>query len=92
MNFSAKAEYGVRLMIELGRRQSEQAVSLKAISEAENLPLPYLEHVVADLKAAGLVESSRGAHGGYRLARPTSAIGPKLRRQARRSHSAQPMR
>src|SRR5687767_893085 len=74
MNFSAKAEYGVRLMIELGRRQSERAVSLKAISQAENLPLPYLEHVVADLKAAGLVESSRGAHGGYRLARPASAI------------------
>jgi Rrf2 family transcriptional regulator, cysteine metabolism repressor len=74
MNFSAKAEYGVRLMIELGRRQSERAVSLKAISEAENLPLPYLEHVVADLKAAGLVESSRGAHGGYRLTRPTTAI------------------
>ena len=74
MNFSAKAEYGVRLMIELGRRQSEQAVPLKAISEAENLPLAYLEHVVADLKAAGLVESSRGAHGGYRLARPASAI------------------
>ena len=47
MNFSAKAEYGVRLMIELGRRQSEQAVSLKAISEAEDLPLAYLEHVVA---------------------------------------------
>ena len=74
MNFSAKAEYGVRLMIELGRQQSEQAVPLKAISEAENLPLAYLEHVVADLKAAGLVESSRGAHGGYRLARPASAI------------------
>lgn len=74
MNFSAKAEYGVRLMIELGRRESEQAVSLKAISEAEKLPLAYLEHVVAELKAAGLVESSRGAHGGYRLARPASAI------------------
>ena len=74
MNFSAKAEYGVRLMIELGRHESDQAVSLKAISEAESLPLPYLEHVVAQLKAAGLVESSRGAHGGYRLARPASAI------------------
>ena len=35
MNFSAKAEYGVRLMIELGRRQSERAVSLKAVSEAD---------------------------------------------------------
>jgi Rrf2 family cysteine metabolism transcriptional repressor len=74
MNFSAKAEYGVRLMIELGRHQGEEPMSLKAISEAETMPLAYLEHVVAQLKGAGLVESSRGAHGGYRLARPASAI------------------
>ena len=75
MNFSAKAEYGVRLMIELGRHAGdEQAVSLKAIAEAENLPLAYLEHVVAQLKAAELVVSSRGAHGGYRLARPAEEI------------------
>src|SRR3712207_5842635 len=75
MNFSAKEEYGVRLTIELGRHAShDQAVSLKAIAEAENLPLAYLEHVVAQLKAAQLVVSSRGAHGGYRLARPAKEI------------------
>jgi Rrf2 family protein len=75
MNFSAKAEYGVRLMIELGRHEKDDvAVSLKAIAEAENLPLAYLEHVVAGLKAAQLVVSSRGAHGGYRLARPAKEI------------------
>ena len=74
MNFSAKAEYGVRLMIELGRHEGEHAVSLKAIAEAENLPLAYLEHVVAQLKSADLVVSSRGAHGGYKLARPAKEI------------------
>ena len=74
MNFSAKAEYGVRLMIELGRHGGDRAVSLKAIAEAENLPLAYLEQVVAQLKAAQLVVSSRGAHGGYRLARPAAEI------------------
>jgi Rrf2 family cysteine metabolism transcriptional repressor len=74
MNFSAKAEYGVRLMIELGRHDGGDAVSLKAIAEAENLPLAYLEQVVAQLKAAQLVVSSRGAHGGYRLARPAKEI------------------
>lgn len=74
MNFSAKTEYGVRLMIELGRHEGEHAVSLKAIAEAENLPLAYLEHVVAQLRAADLVVSSRGAHGGYRLARPAGDI------------------
>lgn len=74
MTFSSKAEYGVRLMVELGRREGDSPMSLKAISEAEDLPLSYLEHVVASLKRAGLVESSRGAYGGYRLARPPVAI------------------
>ena len=74
MNFSAKAEYGVRLMVELGRHGGDQPTSLKAIAEAEGLPLSYLEHVVANLKRAGLVQSSRGAHGGYKLARPAADI------------------
>src|SRR4051794_18177885 len=74
MTFSSKAEYGVRLMVELGRQEGERPTSLKAIAEAEDLPLSYLEHVVASLKKAGLVESSRGAHGGYRLARPPADI------------------
>ena len=74
MNFSSKAEYGVRLMVELGRQDGDQPMSLKAIAEAENLPPSYLEHVVASLKRANLVESSRGAHGGYRLARPAGEI------------------
>jgi Rrf2 family protein len=74
MNFSAKTEYGVRLMIELGRHDGGEPTSLKAIAEAEGLPLSYLEHVVADLKRARLVSSTRGAHGGYRLARPAAEI------------------
>jgi Rrf2 family protein len=74
MTFSAKTEYGVRLMIELGRHGGREPVALKAIAEAEGLPLPYLEHVVADLKRARLVTATRGAHGGYRLARDASEI------------------
>jgi Rrf2 family protein len=49
-------------------------VSLKAIAEAEALPLAYLERIVALLKKAGLVEATRGAHGGYRLTRQPSEI------------------
>ncbi len=74
MIFSAKAEYGVRLMVELARQSGEGPVSLKAIAEAEELPASYLEHVVARLRKAGLVVSSRGAHGGYSLARPAEEI------------------
>ncbi len=74
MIFTTKAEYGVRLLVELGRQADEQPVSLKALAEAEGLPLAYLERIVALLKKAQLVESTRGAHGGYRLARPAREI------------------
>lgn len=74
MIFTTKAEYGVRLLVELGRQPSDQPVSLKAISEAEGLPLAYLERIVALLKKAGVVAATRGAHGGYRLARDPSTI------------------
>jgi len=74
MFFTTKAEYGVRLLIELGSQPGSQPVSLKAIADAENLPLAYLERIVALLKRANLVESTRGAHGGYRLARPAEEI------------------
>jgi Rrf2 family cysteine metabolism transcriptional repressor len=74
MIFTTKAEYGVRLLVELGRQGQGQPISLKAIAEAEGLPLAYLERIVALLKRATLVESTRGAHGGYRLARDPEAI------------------
>ena len=75
MIFTTKAEYGVRLLVELGRHHEDGSpVSLKAISEAEGLPLAYLERIVALLKKAALVESTRGAHGGYRLSRPAESI------------------
>lgn len=79
MLFSTKAEYGVRLMVELGRRTDgsepePSPVSLTAVAEAESLPLSYLEHLVAKLRQAGLVTSVRGAHGGYRLGKPAAEI------------------
>jgi Rrf2 family transcriptional regulator, cysteine metabolism repressor len=80
MLFSTKAEYGVRLMVELGRRAGDaspdeaEPVALAAVAKAETLPLSYLEHLVAKLRQAGLVRSVRGAHGGYRLARDAGEI------------------
>lgn len=74
MLFSTKAEYGIRLMVALGRREGEGPVPLAALAEAEMLPLSYLEHLAAKLRDAGLVASQRGAHGGYRLGRPADEI------------------
>jgi Rrf2 family protein len=74
MIFSTRAEYGVRVMIALGRRREERPVPLSEIASSEALPLPYLEHLVADLRRAELVRSTRGAQGGYELSRPAAEI------------------
>ena len=80
MMFSTKAEYGVRVMVELARRGgadgggSGDPIPLAEIAEHDGLPLAYLEHLVARLRKAGLVDSRRGSRGGYLLARPASEI------------------
>src|SRR5881275_1426368 len=74
MMFSTKAEYGIRVLVELASRDGDAPVPLAEIAEANVLPLAYLEHLVARLRKAGLVESRRGAHGGYLLARPADEI------------------
>ena len=74
MMFSTKAEYGVRVMAHLATNAGGQPISLGAIAESEGLPLAYLEHLVQRLRRAGLVESRRGAHGGYSLARPPADV------------------
>ena len=84
MMFSTKAEYGVRVMAHLARQASEangrdgdavpEPISLASIADAEGLPLAYLEHLVQRLRRAGLVESRRGAHGGYSLAKPAAEV------------------
>ena len=74
MIFTTKAEYGVRFLIQLGIHGGDRPVSLKAIAETERLPLAYLERIAALLKRHGLVEATRGAHGGYVLAKPAEEI------------------
>ena len=72
--FSTKSEYGVRVMVQLARRRGPGPVPLAEIAQAEKLPLPYLEQLVSRLRRAGLVASTRGAHGGYELARDPADI------------------
>jgi Rrf2 family transcriptional regulator, cysteine metabolism repressor len=74
MMFSTKAEYGIRVMAHLARRNGDVPISLGSIADAEGLPLAYLEHLVQRLRKADLVESRRGAHGGYSLGRPAEDI------------------
>src|SRR3954465_6480794 len=72
MIFTTKAENGVRLLIQLGRPGTGHPLSLKARALAEALPLAYCERIAALLKKAGLVVSTRGAHGGYVLGKPAA--------------------
>ena len=74
MMFSTKAEYGVRVMVELARRAGGEPIPLAEIAAHDGLPLAYLEHLVARLRKAGLVDSRRGSRGGYMLARPSDEI------------------
>ncbi len=74
MMFSTKAEYGVRVMVELARRAGEEPIPLAEIAAHDGLPLAYLEHLVARLRKADLVTSRRGSRGGYMLARPPAEI------------------
>ena len=68
--FSTKGEYGVRLMVQLGRRYGTGPASLAEIALDEDLPRAYLEQLVTSLRDANLVVSTRGARGGYELSRP----------------------
>jgi Rrf2 family transcriptional regulator, cysteine metabolism repressor len=72
--FSTKGEYGVRLMVQLGRHVGTGPASLTEIAAEEDLPRPYLEQLAMVLRDAGLVTSTRGAHGGYELSRPAADI------------------
>ena len=74
MKFSTKSRYALRLMAELARYAPGTTVSLKEISERQNLSLKYLEQIVTPLARVGLVKSERGSQGGYRLSRPAAQI------------------
>lgn len=74
MKMSTRARYGLRALIDLGLHSENEAVSIQSIAARQNISDSYLEQLMAKLKKAGLVTSSRGASGGYRLGRPASEI------------------
>lgn len=74
MRFSAKGEYGVRAILDIALYGERSPVRVREIARRQAIPMRFLEQVVASLKKGGLVESYRGARGGYRLARPAKEI------------------
>ena len=74
VSFSTKGEYGVRLMTQLARRYGSGPASLTEIAVDECLPRAYLEQLAISLREADLVQSTRGAHGGYELTRAPEQV------------------
>lgn len=75
MRLSAKAQYACVAMVDLACRHGEpNPVHLKHIAEKHGISQRFLVQIVMQLKAAGLVDSTRGVTGGYLLAKPPGLI------------------
>ncbi len=74
MKLSTRTRYGTRALVELAMAWPHRLVSVREIAERQDISAKYLEQIMTPLRAAGLVESSRGLHGGYELARPPDKV------------------
>ena len=81
MKISTKGRYAIRLMLELAMHENDGYVSIKSISTNQGISEKYLEQIIKLLSKSGLVESTRGAQGGYKLTRKPSeyTVGEILR-------------
>jgi len=74
MRISAKVDYALRAVVELAASGSDQPVKGERLAQAQEIPLKFLENILAELRHAGIVRSQRGVEGGYWLARPAGEI------------------
>src|SRR5687767_2844102 len=75
LKVSSRTHYGLRAMTELAKAHAQnRTLSLTEIASVEHIPLPYLEQLASPLRKAGLIEGTRGMHGGYRLSRRPDQI------------------
>jgi Rrf2 family protein len=70
---SAKTDYAVRAAVELAA-SPDGPVKGEHLADAQDIPLQFLEHILLDLKHAGIVRARRGAKGGYWLAKPAADV------------------
>lgn len=81
LKISTKGRYALRLMLDLAEHGNGGFISLRDVSERQDISVKYLEQIIGTLCKSGLLRSSRGAQGGYKLARRPSeySIGDILR-------------
>jgi Rrf2 family protein len=70
MKISTRGRYALRLMLDLAMQDPEEYVTIKSVAQRQEISDKYLEQIITALTRAGYVKSVRGAHGGYRLAKP----------------------
>lgn len=74
MKLTTRGQYSVKAMLDLSLQPGYGPASVSAIATRQDLPVPYLEKLLIELRRAGLVRSIRGAHGGYKLAKKPDRI------------------
>src|SRR6266511_889712 len=74
MRITAKADYAIRASLELAAAEDGEPIKGERLADAQEIPLQFLEHILLELKHAGIVRARRGAKGGYWLARPADDI------------------
>jgi Rrf2 family protein len=74
VRISAKTDYAIRAALELASSPEGAWIKTEAVAERQSIPLPFLLNILAELRTAGLVQSRRGAEGGYRLALPADQV------------------
>ena len=74
MKLSTRVRYAVRALTELARQDNSTYIPLRKLAESQEISMKYLEQMAIQLKIAGILQSVRGAEGGYRLAKPPSDI------------------
>ena len=74
MRITTQAEYGLICALHLARRMDDGPVTGREIAAQERLPGDYVEQIMLKLRRSGIVRSTRGAHGGYALARRPDEI------------------
>jgi Rrf2 family protein len=74
MRVSAKTDYALRAAVELAAAAGNGPVKGERLATSQSIPLRFLENILLQLRHAGIVESRRGADGGYRLARPAAEV------------------
>ncbi|HIS04555.1 MAG TPA: Rrf2 family transcriptional regulator [Candidatus Fimenecus stercoravium] len=81
MKISTKGRYALRLMLDLAQQPPTEYVSIKSVATRQGISEKYLEQIIKMLSKSGLVESTRGKSGGYRLTRTPESytVGEILR-------------